>query len=234
MLIDAVYARSVEHIERSHPFGVAFRQIVVDGHHVHAASGERAQEYRQCGYKSFALTGSHLGDLALMEHHAAYELHVVVDHIPGDLVASGKPVVFPDGLVAFDADKLLACGGQIAIHLCGCNLNGRIGGKACGGFAHGSEHYRKVLVELVLYRVEYVFFMTVYFIPQRLTLVERQCLDLGLESGDRCFVGFYGLLDVSAHIADGLSERIVVERFYFFSASFDFVDDWLYLLEIAL
>ena len=57
--------------------------------------------------------------------------------------------------------------------------------------------------------------MTVYFIPQRLTLVERQGLDLGLESGDRCFIGFYGLLDVSAHIADGLSERIVVERFYF-------------------
>ena len=88
-----------------------------------------------------------------------------------------------------------------------------------------------MLVELVFYRVEYVF-VSVYFVPQRLTLVERRGLDLG-QSGDRCFIGFYGLL-MSARIADGLSERIVVERFTFFSASFDFVDIWLYLLEIAL
>ena len=36
MLVYAVNCGAVEHIERSHPFGVTLGEVVVDGHHVYA------------------------------------------------------------------------------------------------------------------------------------------------------------------------------------------------------
>ena len=38
VFVDAVNGGAVEHIERTHPLGVTFRQVVVDGHHVYAAA----------------------------------------------------------------------------------------------------------------------------------------------------------------------------------------------------
>ena len=36
--VDAIYAQTVEHIKRTHPFGVTFCQIVVHCYHVHAVT----------------------------------------------------------------------------------------------------------------------------------------------------------------------------------------------------
>ena len=70
-----------EGVELAHPLRVALGQVVVDRDHVNAASGERIQVHRQGRNQRFAFAGLHFGDLALMQHHAADELHVEVAHL---------------------------------------------------------------------------------------------------------------------------------------------------------
>ena len=61
-------------------FGVTLRQIVVDGNHVNAFTGQRVQVSRQrCG-QGFTFTGTHFRDAALVEHHTTQQLNVEVTH----------------------------------------------------------------------------------------------------------------------------------------------------------
>ncbi len=46
-------------IELAHPFGIAFRQIIVDRDHVHAAPAERVEIYRKRRDQGFAFAGLH-------------------------------------------------------------------------------------------------------------------------------------------------------------------------------
>ena len=65
-----------EAIQAAHPFGVAHRQVVVDGDDVDAAAVQGVEVDRQCGDQGLALAGLHLGDLAVVQHHAPDHLHV--------------------------------------------------------------------------------------------------------------------------------------------------------------
>ena len=65
-------------VDRRHPFGVAARQVVVDGDHVDAFAAERVEEDRQGGGQRLALAGLHLGDRPVVHRHAADQLHVEV------------------------------------------------------------------------------------------------------------------------------------------------------------
>jgi hypothetical protein len=47
---------------------------------VHALAGQRVQVDRQRRGQRLALAGAHLGDLAVVQHHAADQLHVEVAH----------------------------------------------------------------------------------------------------------------------------------------------------------
>ena len=119
-----------------------------------------------------------------MEHDAAYELYVIVHHIPFQVIAAGEPMVGIDGLVAFDAHKAASLCGEIAVHLGRGHFHGASGGAGeprCG-LAQGGEHHGQVLVEFVFYGVEYLFLMFVYLVPERLATVERQCLDVFLRA----------------------------------------------------
>ncbi len=69
-----------EFVDLAHPAGVAACQVVVDGDDVHPFAGQRVQVGRQRGHQRLALAGTHLGDLALVQHHAADQLHVVMAH----------------------------------------------------------------------------------------------------------------------------------------------------------
>ena len=84
---DDAGAEAEEAIELGHPLGVALGEVVVHGDDVHALAGERVQVTRQRGDQGFTLAGAHLRDVALVEHHAADELHVVVAHLQGALAA---------------------------------------------------------------------------------------------------------------------------------------------------
>ena len=63
-----------------HPLGIPAGEIVVHGDHVHAAARESVEVTGQGGHKGFALTGFHLGDLPLVQHHAADHLHIEMTH----------------------------------------------------------------------------------------------------------------------------------------------------------
>jgi hypothetical protein len=69
-----------EVIQRLHPQRVASGQIVVDGDDVNAATSEGVEHDGGGCRQRLALAGAHLGDGAVVEHHAADQLHVEVPH----------------------------------------------------------------------------------------------------------------------------------------------------------
>ena len=74
-------------VQVPHPLRVAAGEVRVDRHQVRALPGERIEVERQRGDEGFAFAGRHLGDLAEVQLDAAHELHVVVHHVPRELVA---------------------------------------------------------------------------------------------------------------------------------------------------
>ncbi len=78
---DDAHGQAQEAIELAHPLGIAFGQVVVDRDHVHAAAAERVQIHRQGRDQGLPFAGLHFGDLALVQHHAADQLHVEVAHV---------------------------------------------------------------------------------------------------------------------------------------------------------
>jgi hypothetical protein len=48
---------------------------------VHALAGQGIEVHRQRGHQGLALAGAHLGDLAVVQGHAADQLHVEVAHL---------------------------------------------------------------------------------------------------------------------------------------------------------
>ena len=70
-----------EFVEAAHPFRVALGQVIVDRDHVHALAFEGVQIGGQRGDQRLAFAGLHFGDFALVQHHAADQLHVEMAHI---------------------------------------------------------------------------------------------------------------------------------------------------------
>ena len=73
---DAADGEAEEFVDLAHPFGVALGEIVVHGDDMHAFAGERVQIDGQGGDERLAFAGLHLGDVAVVQHHAADQLHV--------------------------------------------------------------------------------------------------------------------------------------------------------------
>ena len=65
-----------ELVDGAHPRGVALGEIVVDGDHMHALAGERVEIDGERGDERLAFAGLHFGDPAVIQHHAADQLHV--------------------------------------------------------------------------------------------------------------------------------------------------------------
>ena len=65
-----------ELVDLPHPLGVAAGEVVVDGDDVDALAGERVEVDGEGGDERLAFAGLHLGDGALVQHHAADQLHV--------------------------------------------------------------------------------------------------------------------------------------------------------------
>ena len=80
---DTAHGEAQEAVDLAHPLGVALGQIVVDRDDVDALAGERVEVRGEGGHQRLALAGLHLGDPALMEDHAAQQLHVEVAHAHG-------------------------------------------------------------------------------------------------------------------------------------------------------
>ncbi len=85
---DDADAHAQRRVDRAHPGGVALGQVVVDGDHVHAFAGQRIQVHRQRRHQGLALAGAHFRNLALVQHHAADQLDIIVaqpERAPGSL-----------------------------------------------------------------------------------------------------------------------------------------------------
>ena len=77
-VLDEANAHAKELVDLSHPFAIALGQVIVDGDDVHALAGDGVEIARERRDERLALAGLHLGDLPLVEDHAADELHVEV------------------------------------------------------------------------------------------------------------------------------------------------------------
>ena len=80
LVVEAVHdhadGQAEELVDLAHPFGVALGEIVVDGDDMDARAGERVEIDGERGDQRLAFAGLHLGDRALVQDHAADELHV--------------------------------------------------------------------------------------------------------------------------------------------------------------
>jgi len=105
LLLDTADTEAEELIEVAHPLGIATREVVVGGDELGVAADEGVEIKRERGDEGFAFARGHLGNLALVQGDATDELHIVVDHVPGELVVAhdhGAPAettgaVFDDG-----------------------------------------------------------------------------------------------------------------------------------------
>ncbi len=90
---DHVGFQTQEAVDTPHPLGVALSQVVVDGHDVHALTGQRVEIRREHTGQGLALTGLHLGDVAEVQRGAAHDLNVevlLIQHAPRCLAGHRK------------------------------------------------------------------------------------------------------------------------------------------------
>ena len=77
--IDA-YGQPEKTVQTPHPFSVATGQVIVNRDDMDALAGDGIQVGRQGTDQRLAFTGAHFGNLAVMQHHAAHQLHVEMAH----------------------------------------------------------------------------------------------------------------------------------------------------------
>eukprot|EP00959_Pyramimonas_sp_CCMP1952_P461660 9481955-Pyramimonas_sp.AAC.1 len=75
-LLHQTNLESEKTVHLSHDLSITARQVVVHRHHVHALAAESVEVCRETSHQCLSLTSPHLGDLALVQDHAAHELHV--------------------------------------------------------------------------------------------------------------------------------------------------------------
>ena len=78
--LDHANLKAQEAKDGRHPVGVTLGEVLVDRHHVDALGGQRIQVGGKRRDQRLAFAGAHLGDLALMQHHAADQLHIEMTH----------------------------------------------------------------------------------------------------------------------------------------------------------
>ena len=120
-----------EAVDLAHPLGVAAGEVVVHGDDVDALAGDGVEVGGQDRDQRLALAGLHLRDLALMEDHAAHQLHVEGPHAEralgafarhgeglGQQVVEGLAlgVTVPE-LLRLGAERLIGEGGKLGFEV---------------------------------------------------------------------------------------------------------------------
>ena len=180
VLVDAIHAEAMEHVDGTHPLGVALCQIVVHGYHVHTVAGKGIEEDGQGGGKGLTLTSEHLGNLALMQDGTAEELYVKVHHGPLHVVAASYPVVVVDGSVAIYVHEIVP-GGKFAVEI-GC-LDTDVGtvGEALGCALYDGEHLGTHLVQSLFQNVKNLLLQFVYLLEEGSTVLNLCLWDAFLD-----------------------------------------------------
>ena len=92
LLVRMIHLRQVdadgqaqELVDPAHPVGIALRQVVIDRDYMDTLAAQRIEVGRQRGDERLALTRAHFGNLAVVQRHAAHQLHVEMAHRKGAL-----------------------------------------------------------------------------------------------------------------------------------------------------
>ena len=159
-----------------------------------------------------------------MEHASAEELHVVVYHLPLEVVATGSPVVVVDCLVAVDGDKVVfgVCR-EVTVKIVGCDYCLLVLCEAACRFLHYGEHLWHCLVELILVDVEDFFLQLVNLLKELCTLVYWRVFYLLLNGGYLRLLLLRRRLNAVLNLFRLCTEGIVVELLYLRRSSFDFL-----------
>jgi len=72
------YRKTQRMIHRRHPTGITPGEVIIDRYKVNTASGERIQVKGKGGDQGLAFTGTHFGDLALVEYNSAHHLDIIM------------------------------------------------------------------------------------------------------------------------------------------------------------
>ena len=140
---------------------------------------QRIEEYRKGCDEGLSLTRGHLGYLALVKHYTTDELDVVMNHVPGDFIASGEPVVLPYGnapAVPFlDVDKVMV-DAEPAVRIACLHHDFRIARETSRGGLHYREGLREYFIENVLDFSVLVLDKLVRLSSEFLLLIDRNVL----------------------------------------------------------
>ena len=232
-VVDAGHRKTVELVHRPHPLRVALGQIVIDRHEVHALFCEGVEEYGERRHEGLSFARRHLGDLAFVEHNAAEQLYVVVDHVPLHVIAAGHPVIGVYGLVALDGYEILG-GGQIAVEIVGRDHYRLVLGEAARRVLHDGERFGQYFVEFLLDLFVDAFGRLVDLLRDLLLLFERRLgqLQLGLQLHDAGFVGCDEIGDLLLQRFASGAQFVVGKGFYGRVDGFDLFEIRLDLLAV--
>ena len=199
MLVDTVYAEAVEHIQWAHPLRVTLGEVVIHRDDVDTITREGIEEDGERSDEGLTFPRSHLGDLTLVQDGTPEELHVVVHHIPGDLIATSEPVVLIDGHIILDADEVVA-DAEVAVKVRSLDADLGVLCEAATRALDDGEGLGMDFVEDDLELVEDLLLELVYLGPDSFALIELLAFDAGLE--------FFYLSTFAGYVvADTLTER---------------------------
>ena len=237
VLVDTIDTQAMEHIERSHPFGVTAREVIVHGHDMHTLVSEGVEEDGQGSDERLTFTGSHLGDGAAlllvvfdcsMEHDATEELHVIVHHIPCDFVTPRQPMVVVESFVAINLDKVESrVGSQILIKLGGGHLDGLVLRETASGRFDNRKRFGQDIGQGDFVLLTDFLLKLVHLVVDFLTLLDR-C------SFDGCFEFGNAVLSVRHVGLDAVHERLGVRTEFIIRQRIDSLVGCLGLVHVRL
>ena len=220
MAVDTIHAQSVEHIKRSHPFGVTFGEVIIHGNHVHTVSGQCVEEYREGSHQCFTFTGCHFRNLTFVQNDTTEQLNVVMNHVPYRIIATGIPVVLVDGLVAFNAYKVFGSS-QMAVEFSRGYYDFFVFRKSFGSCFDDRESYGQYIFQCFLVFFENFFLYLIYLCKDFFAVFQFGAFDARFEF-------FHFSAFVSSRFADVFfeffrfgTEGVVVQCFNLRVGSFD-------------
>ena len=107
------------------------------------------QEHRQRSHECFTFTGSHLGDLSLMQDNTTDKLDIVMNHVPGNLVTACHPVILPQRLVTLDGNEVMR-NAELSVEIRRCYFYHRILSESSGSRLHDRKCLRENLIQKFL------------------------------------------------------------------------------------
>ncbi len=222
-LVYTVHRQTVELVQRPHPLRVSLGQIVIHRHHMHALARKGIQEHRQRGHKGLTLARGHLGNVIghflavyhhAVEHLSAYELNVIMHHVPLHEVAAGHPFVLIDSLVAVYSHKILAPGCQLAVGIGGGHLDSVIFLETARRLLYHGKHLGQGRIQLLRIKLEILLLQVINLAPQWLALVILESLYLLARIGYAVFVFLCRAPDIAAYHVDTPAELVIADTRY--------------------